>query len=126
MKFVMAWRWVENDSSERPAAIDETSSMASVFVRRNFVRVPAQEDPNDPEMTRPEHWRFEQEIAPKEEWSAYYNTMINSANIDFIAMEVGVDLDGRSMVKNIAPSSKSVRTIGIRVYGMKLRCVRLL
>ena len=92
MKFVMAWRWVENDSPEKPAAIDETSSMASVFVRRNFIRVPAQEDPNDPEMTRPEHWKFEQEIVSKEEWSAYYNTMVNSANIDFIAMEVGVDL----------------------------------
>ena len=88
----MAWRWAENDSPERPAAIDDTSSPASVFVRKNFIRVPAQADPEDPENVIPEHWRFEQDIVSREEWSAYYNTLVNSANIDYIAMEVGVDL----------------------------------
>ena len=92
MNFDMAWRWVENDSPEKPVAIDETSSPSSVFVRRNFIKIPAEVDPEDPEMIRPEHWKFEQEIVSKDEWSAYYNTMVNSANIDYIAMEVGVDL----------------------------------
>lgn len=88
----MAWRLAENDSPVKPAAIDDTSSMSSVFVRRNFIKVPAQTDPDDPEMTRGEHWRYEEEIVSKNEWSAYYSSMMNAANIDYIAMEVGVDL----------------------------------
>lgn len=88
----MAWKWEENDSPEKPVAIDETSSNASVFVRRHFVKVPAKVDPDDPEMTIPEHWKFEQEVVSKQEWPAYYNSMVNSANIDYIALEVGVDL----------------------------------
>lgn len=88
----MAWKWAENDSPEKPAAIDDTSSPSSIFVRRNFIKIPAQVDPEDSENTIPEHWRFEQDIVNRDDWSSYYNTLINSANIDYIAMEVGVDL----------------------------------
>ena len=88
----MAWKWAENDSPIKPAAIDDTSSMYSVFVRKNFIKIPAYIDPNDPEMNRGEHWRYEEEIVSKDEWSSYYSSMTNAANIDYIAMEVGVDL----------------------------------
>lgn len=88
----MAWKWVENDSPVKPAAIDDSSSMYSVFVRKNFVKIPTQTDPGDPEIIIGEHWRYEEEIVSKDEWSSYYTSMINAANIDYIAMEVGVDL----------------------------------
>ena len=88
----MAWKWVENGSSEKPPAIDDTSSEACVFVRKNFIRIPASADPENPEMVTPEHWKYEQENVPREQWDAYHETMVNTANIDYIAMEVGVDL----------------------------------
>ena len=88
----MAWKWSENSSSEKPLAIDDVSSNASVFVRRNFILVPEKVDPDDSEMVIPAHWKYEEEIVPRDEWPAYYSALNNAANIDYIAMEVGVDL----------------------------------
>jgi len=88
----MAWKWSENSTSEKPLAIDDVSSAASVFVRKNFVKVPAHEDPENPEIEVPEHWKYEEEIVSRAEWPAYYSALENAANIDYIAMEVGVDL----------------------------------
>ncbi len=88
----MAWRWVENSSSEKPEAIDETSSNSVVYVRKNFIHIEAVEDQNDSENNVPEHWKYQEQVITKEEWPAYYNSIVNSANIDYIAMEVGVDL----------------------------------
>lgn len=88
----MAWKWTENGSSEKPAAIDDQSSAASVFVRRNFILIPEKVDNEDPEMSVPAHWKYQEEIVPREQWPAYYSALENAANIDYIAMEVGVDL----------------------------------
>lgn len=90
----MAWKWSENCSAEKPPAIDDTSSNSSVFVRKNFIHIPEThiDEGEDVDSIIPEHWRYQEEIISKENWSAYYSAMVNSANIDYIAMEVGVDI----------------------------------
>ena len=86
----MAWKWVENDSPEKPVSIDDTSSPSSIFVRKNFIKIPAVVNPEDPETNMPEHWKYEEEIVSRDEWPSYYSSMVNSANIDYIAMVTGL------------------------------------
>ena len=85
----MAWKQSENASPEKPVAIDETSSNTTVFVRRNFVKIPER---TVDDMVIPEHWVYEEEHVPKDQWTTYRASMENSANIDYLAMEMGVDL----------------------------------
>ena len=85
----MAWKHSENASPIKPPAIDENSSATTVYVRRNFVKIPERTVEGE---VFPEHWAFEEEMVPKDQWTTYYASMQNSANIDYLAMEIGVDL----------------------------------
>ena len=55
------WYEAENGENIRPADVDETSSRAYVYVRKNFELIPETEE-------FPAHYRWEETKIPKEMW----------------------------------------------------------
>ena len=71
--------WQTVYSAGRPSATDTTSSKVYNYANRNIVET---ED----------GFQFEQIAIPKAEWGTFLQTMQNAADIDYIAMETGVEL----------------------------------
>lgn len=62
------WHTVENGEAVRPAEVDNASSRAYVYVRRNIELVEATED-------MPAHYRWEEQAIPHDYWPIYERVM---------------------------------------------------
>lgn len=51
------WKKTENSDNVKPLAVEKGASPNIVYVRRNFVLVPAVKES---EQLRPEHWEYEE------------------------------------------------------------------
>ena len=69
------WYKNENGSGVKPDALDSTSSKVYVYVRKNFVLVPAEEE-------RPEHWTWDEMKIPKEDWAVYEQVLGHDEALD--------------------------------------------
>ena len=72
------WRHAENSSSEKPATIDRTSSSRVVYVRKDFVEIPAAERDGQ---TYPAHWGYSEQAIPVEDWEAYNEIIANAQGL---------------------------------------------
>lgn len=81
------WRKAQGSQAEQPAEFDTTTSAAVVYQRRNVERVTI----SNADGSATELWQYEEREMSRDE---YVNLKIeqNRADIDFIAMETGVDL----------------------------------
>lgn len=85
-------KWVQAESTVRPLEVDLESSLEYVLLHRNI---------SEEEREGVLYYLYEEALVPKEDYENIVNitdemqrqTERNSANIDYIAMEVGVDLD---------------------------------
>ena len=84
------WYYSENGDATRPDLVDDTSSRAYVYVRRNLTFVA---ESGEGEELRPAHWTYEEMKVPREVWPVYEQTMQNTANIDYLAMMTGIDIE---------------------------------
>lgn len=64
------WKRVSNSDSIKPLDIDEVSSQSKVYVRRNFVLIPASESETEGTQT-PEHWEYDEWVMSKEQYEVY-------------------------------------------------------
>ena len=62
----MNWRTVKSSAVEEPKTIDETSSRAVVYVRKNIQQVTVK-DPTTKDSV--EMWQYEELIFPKDIWN---------------------------------------------------------
>ena len=69
------WYRNENGSNVKPAVLDTESSKVYVYVRRNFVLVPAEED-------RPEHWTWEEQKILRADWAVYEQVLEHGEALD--------------------------------------------
>lgn len=69
------WYRNENGSNVKPAVLDTESSKVYVYVRRNFVLVPAEED-------RPEHWTWEEQKILRADWAVYEQVLEHGDALD--------------------------------------------
>ena len=76
--------WYRSESTVMPEETDLTSSKVYNYVRRNI----EEEEGNTITM-----YVFEEMKVPKESWGMYLETIQNTANIDYIAMETGIELE---------------------------------
>ena len=67
------WYKSENGNNVKPEPLDVLSSRKYVYVRRDFVLVPAVE--GDGMDGRPEHWEWMETTIPKEDWEIYAKAM---------------------------------------------------
>lgn len=58
------WKTVENGVAVRPSEVDAASSRVNVYIRRNFVLVPATHD-------APEHYKWEEMRIPRDALGIY-------------------------------------------------------
>jgi len=73
------WKHAENSSDTRPAEIDETSSRAYVYVRKNIVFV---QGSGEGEETIPDHYEWEEMKIPRQMWEVCRNVFDHSAALD--------------------------------------------
>lgn len=81
--------WYRSESTVMPEETDLTSSKVYNYVRRNI----EEEEREDEEGNTITMYVFEEMKVPKESWSMYLETIQNTANIDYIAMETGIELE---------------------------------
>lgn len=81
--------WYRSESTVMPEETDLTSSKVYNYVRRNI----EEEEREDEEGNIITMYVFEEMKLPKESWSMYLETIQNTANIDYIAMETGIELE---------------------------------
>lgn len=81
------WRKVRGSQAVRPDEIDTTTSAVVVYQRRNIERITVENTDGSPA----ELWQYEERELTHDE---YVNIQLeqNRADIDFIAMETGVEL----------------------------------
>lgn len=56
------WKIVENSTSEKPEAIDESSSNSIVYVRKDFKEIETEDST---------HWQYLENEIPKTDWETY-------------------------------------------------------
>lgn len=81
--------WYRSESTVMPEETDLTSSRVYNYVRRNI----EEEEREDEEGNTITMYVFEEMKVPKESWGMYLETIQNTANIDYIAMETGIELE---------------------------------
>lgn len=81
--------WYRSESTVMPEETDLTSSKVYNYVRRNI----EEEEREDEEGNTIIMYVFEEMKVPKESWGMYLETIQNTANIDYIAMETGIELE---------------------------------
>lgn len=84
------WKTVENSDNQRPLEVDQTSSAAVVYVRKDFEEVPTVDRDGEQIGT---HWRYQESMIPKDNWGAYELLMKNAADIEYLSMMTDVDLE---------------------------------
>ena len=75
--------WYKSESATYPLEVDTTSSKKYNYIRRNITEV-VKEDVT--------YYQFEELKIAKEDWSLYLVNEQLRADLDYIAMETGVDL----------------------------------
>lgn len=83
------WKTAENGSDIKPASVDETSSKKYVYVRKDFTEVPSYDNEGNQTGT---HWQYKENKVLKEDWEYYQTLSKNTANIDYLAMMMDIDL----------------------------------
>lgn len=85
------WQVVHDGRAERPAEIDTASSETTVYLRRNIRRVMVQTEMSE---EAHEEWEYEQKELTNKEYISMQDAQIaqHTADIDYIAMETGVEL----------------------------------
>ena len=81
--------WYRSESTVMPEETDLTSSKVYNYVRRNI----EEEEREDEEGNTITMYVFEEMKVLKESWGMYLETIQNTANIDYIAMETGIELE---------------------------------
>ena len=81
------WKKVNGSQEKRPSEIDTTTSAVYVYQRRNIGRITV--DNGDDSST--ELWQYDERQMTHEEYNELRIAQ-NSADIDYIAMEIGVEL----------------------------------
>ena len=81
--------WYRSESTVMPEETDLTSSKVYNYVRRNI----EEEEREDEEGNTITMYVFEEMKVSKESWGMYLETIQNTANIDYIAMETGIELE---------------------------------
>lgn len=81
------WKKVQGSQAVRPEEIDTATSAAVVYQRKNIERVTVESEDG----SATEFWQYEEREMTHDE---YVDLRIrqNSADIDYIAMETGVEL----------------------------------
>lgn len=80
--------WYKAESTVMPPETDTTSSKVYNYVRRNITEKEVTN--NDTTITV---YEYEEMKIPKDFWGVYLSMVQNAANIDYIAMEQGIDLE---------------------------------
>lgn len=75
--------WYKSESATYPLEVDTTSSKKYNYVRRNITEV-VKEDVT--------YYEFEELKIAKEDWELYLENEQLRADLDYIAMETGVEL----------------------------------
>ena len=73
------WYRTENGNSVRPAALDDTSSKVYVYVRKDFVEVPAS---GEGEQVIPAHWSWLETKILKADWEIYSEVLSHGEALD--------------------------------------------
>lgn len=81
------WRKAQGSQVEQPAEFDTTTSSVIVYQRRNIERVTV----SNGDGSTTELWQYEEREMSREEYTDL-KIKQNRADIDYIAMETGVDL----------------------------------
>lgn len=81
------WRKAQGSQAEQPAEFDTTTSAVIVYQRRNIERVTA----SNADGRTTELWQYEEREMSQAEYTDL-KIKQNRADIDYIAMEMGVDL----------------------------------
>ena len=81
------WRKAQGSQTEKPSEFDSTTSAVVIYQRRNIERVPV----SNADGSTTELWQYEEREMSRDE---YVDLQIEQtrADIDFIAMETGVEL----------------------------------
>ena len=80
--------WYKAESTVMPLETDTESSKKYNFVRQNIEEVEREEEGETITM-----YVYDECRIPKESWGMYLETIQNTANIDYIAMETGIELE---------------------------------
>ena len=92
----MILNYVKSQSSVKPELIDTTSSKTTVYIRQNIVEV---EKTNESDNTSTTFYEYEEAKLTKKEYDQYLKELSiidiqqQRADIDYIALMTGVDLE---------------------------------
>ena len=92
----MILNYVKSQSSIKPELIDTTSSKTTVYLRQNIVEV---EKTNESDNTSTTFYEYEEAKLTKQEYQEYLKELSiidiqqQRADIDYIALMTGVDLE---------------------------------
>ena len=92
----MILNYVKSQSSVKPELIDTTSSKTSVYIRQNIVEV---EKINESDNTSTTFYEYDEAKLTKQEYQEYLKELSiidiqqQRADIDYIALMTGVDLE---------------------------------
>ena len=92
----MILNYVKSQSSIKPELIDTTSSKTSVYIRQNIVEV---EKTNESDNTSTTFYEYDEAKLTKQEYQEYLKELSiidiqqQRADIDYIALMTGVDLE---------------------------------
>ena len=92
----MKLNYVKSQSSIKPELIDTTSSKTTVYIRQNIVEV---EKTNESDNTSTTFYEYEEAKLTKQEYQEYLKELSiidiqqQRADIDYIALMTGVDLE---------------------------------
>ena len=92
----MILNYVKSQSSIKPELIDTTSSKTTVYIRQNIVEV---EKNNESDNTSTTFYEYEEAKLTKQEYQEYLKELEiidiqqQRADIDYIALMTGVDLE---------------------------------
>jgi len=97
----MSWYRCENGQDSRPAEVDDTSSMAYVYVRRNISHVDGTEE-------RPAHYEWDELKVPRESWESWEQSETNADAIEEIA---GISAESADMVEVLSQAVEELASI---------------
>ena len=92
----MKLNYIKSQSSVKPELIDTTSSKTTVYIRQNIVEV---EKTNESDNTSTTFYEYEEAKLTKQEYQEYLKELSiidiqqQRADIDYIALMTGVDLE---------------------------------
>lgn len=82
--------WRKCESTEFPNKTDTTSSKVYNYVRKNIVEETRTYEGRDEVATI---YTYDECKVPKASWDVFLQNEQNTANIDYLAMELGIDLE---------------------------------